>query len=119
MTQEAAIPDGAIPITHLEQLYAMRYDLDGNGKVDHAGELADTDAAGVAYAAAFPGVVSGNKYTGYELANNLDFSDDDHYLDKDTNKPKWTPNHQTTPTNAGWAPIGTVYRTFTGTFDGR
>ena len=111
VTQEAAIPDGAIPITHLEQLYAMRYDLDGNGKVDHAGNLADTDAAGVAYAAAFPGVVSGNKYTGYKLTKDLDFNQNASYSDHVSRKSGWT-------SGAGWNPIGTSSNRFTGTFNG-
>ena len=105
MTQGAALPaNSMIPITHLEQLNAIRYDLDGNGQVT---------ANANDYAEAFPGVVSGRTYTGYELANNLNFRESTHYL-KATNQQEWTPNDPVTPTNAGWAPIGT----FTGTFDG-
>ena len=110
VTQDAApIPAGMIPITHLEQLNAIRYDLNGDGKVS------ETDKN--AYAEAFPGVVSANAYTGYELANDLDFSEPTHYL-KATNQQEWTPNNETPPDNAGWVPIGTSSNRFTGTFDG-
>ena len=117
-------PMGLIPVTNLEQLNAIRYDLNGDGKVDDAGGLASIAAAETAYVSLFPRVAydvnDTDKYTGYKLENNLDFSKDDHYLDKDTNKSKWTPDHPTTPTNAGWVPIGTSYSTrFTGTFDGQ
>ena len=124
VTQRAATPAGRIPITHLEQLNAMRYDLNTNGAVDHKEGLVSDAAAEEAYAEAFPDVVydmdNTTKYTGYELANALDFSDDDHYLDKDTNKPKWTPNDDTPPTNVGWIPVGTlqVNSRFRGNFDG-
>ena len=67
------------------------------------GDLANANA----YAEAFPGVVSTRTYTGYELANDLDFSEPTHYLKATTTTNRWTPNHQTTPTNAGWVPIGT------------
>ena len=116
VTQAGAVPAGLIPITTLEQLNAMRYDLDGDGVVDDKGDLADEATATTAYKALFPGLVSTNAYTGYKLENNLDFDGGaDSYSDATTNKPKWTPDHLTTPTNAGWVPIGT----FTGTFDGQ
>ena len=114
VTQGPAIPDGPIPITHLEQLNAIRYDLNGDGVVDHAGDLANTTLAGEAYAAAFPGVVSANSYTGYELANDLDFSNINHYnaTTAATNQTKWT-------SGAGWVPIGLNHTApFTGMFDG-
>ena len=58
-----------INITTLEQLDAMRYDLDGDGVVDAA-----TNA--VAYDNAFgtPSCLRTSACTGYELMNNLDFA---------------------------------------------
>ena len=115
VTQGPAIPDGPIPITHLEQLYAIRYDRNGDGTVDNKGDLATTTLAGEAYAAAFPGVVSANAYTGYKLENNLNFSNTEDYLNETTaatNQPKWT-------SGVGWAPIGpNSTLPFTGMFDG-
>ena len=57
-------------VSVLEQLDAMRYDLDGDG-------AADDDAA--AYAAAFPGAAAGmgcpaTGCVGYELTRSLDFA---------------------------------------------
>ena len=96
--------DGLIDITTLAQLNAIRYDMDGNGDATHA-----------VYAAAFPnrdttssirmGCPSGT-CTGYELLNNLDFSE---------GPSNWT-------SGAGWLPIGAwgfdSRETYTGTFKG-
>ena len=96
--------DGLIDITTLAQLNAIRYDMDGNGDATHA-----------VYAAAFPnrdttsnvrmGCPSGI-CTGYELLNNLDFSE---------GPSSWT-------SGVGWLPIGTwriaSRETYTGTFKG-
>ena len=116
VTQVGAVPAGLIPITTLEQLNAMRYDRNADGKVDDAGGLANTTLAEEAYEEVFPNVVyeSGNitKYTGYELANDLNFAGGaDSYSDATTNKPKWT-------SGEGWLPIGTSPNFFTGMFDG-
>ena len=106
LVQEAApVPAGLIPIRTLEQLDAMRYDLNTDGK-------ADDDANSTAYATAFPKVVynmnNTSKYTGYQLTKNLDFKTDASYSDADAHKSGWT-------SGTGWSPIGT----FTGTFDGK
>ena len=53
--------DGLIEVSNLEQLNAIRYDLDGNGSADESSG-ADT------YAAAFPGTVCRDYCQGYELA---------------------------------------------------
>ena len=58
--------DGLIEIRYLEQLDAIRYDLNGDGK-------ADDDAGGAPYAAAFPGTVCDSDCNGYELTRSLDF----------------------------------------------
>ena len=112
VTQAGTVPEGLIPVSTLEQLNAIRYDLDGNGKVSGANEEA--------YAKVFPGVVSAITYTGYKLVNDLDFNEDASYIDPTTNKPKWTPNKTTNPTNSGWSPIGTgaSANSFNGVFDG-
>ena len=107
VTQEGRVKDGPIPINTLEQLNAMRLDLDGDGIAD------DSDDA-AAYAAVFPGLLSTNEYTGYELARNLDFQNDEHYSDHTTNKVRFGG----TSSAPGWTPIGTVTAAFTGTFDG-
>ena len=122
------VPPGLIPISTLEQLNAIRYDLNGNGKVDDKGGLENIAAAETAYAAVFPGVAydanDTDKYTGYKLMKDLDFTVDASYSNATTNKPKWTPNSMTTPTNEGWEPIGfysSIFdnASFTGDFDGQ
>ena len=101
---------GLIPISTLEPLSAMRYDLNGDGKVDHKGGLTNIAVAEMAYAAVFPRVAydanKTDKYIGYILANDLDFNDNASYNDATTKKPRWTPNSATNPTNSGWNPIG-------------
>ena len=104
--------DGLIEITKLEQLNAMRWDLNGNGDADSSGN-------NFTYAAAFPhpvanlGVGDGAlgcsdsqgaaaPCTGYELKADLDFDDDASYADSVSNKaagppaPAWGPS-ATTP----------------------
>ena len=97
VTQAGAEPK-LISVSTLEQLNAIRYDLDGNGQVSAA------DAT--AYTTAFAGLVSSNLYIGYKLTKNLDFTNDNSYSNT-SNKSGWTGG-------SGWNPIGT----FTGTFDG-
>ena len=100
------VPAGLIPINTLEQLNAMRLDLNTDGEAD------DSDDA-AAYAAVFPGLLSTNVYTGYELARNLDFQDNNSYSNI-ANKVNWEEGDGT-----GWTPIGLTSSTpFTGIFDG-
>ena len=101
------LPSGVIPITYLEQLHAMRYDADGDGKV--------TGIHAQAYADAFPAVVSTNKYTGYELAKDLDFNDNNSYSNPTINKPRWTKGDGS---SMGWNPVG-GNDLFMGVFNGR
>ena len=81
-TPGASVPDtdfdsndnNLIEITTLEQLNAMRYDLDGDGIP--SGPLDDT----IAYYAAFQTSRAGffcDACAGYELMNDLDFDDND------------------------------------------
>ena len=102
--------DGLIEIQFLEQLDAIRYDLDGDGK-------ADDDAGNALYAAAFPGTVCDSNCHGYELTRSLDFDDADSYASGAVGT-AWT-------TGEGWEPIqaGELWgivaeRLFGATFDG-
>ena len=114
VTQAAGTPAGLIPVGTLEQLNAIRYDLDTDGEVDDAANAAD-------YTKAFPDVVyettNTTKYTGYALSKSLDFDVDASYSDHATNKAGWT-------SSTGWEPIGywtsdSDNATFRGTFDGK
>ena len=103
--------DGLIEVTFLEQLDAIRYDLDGDGK-------ADDDSGIEAYAGAFPGTVCNDNCNGYELARPLDFAAADSYASGTVNV-EWT-------TGDGWVPIQAVENMalveenifFKATFDG-
>ena len=89
--------DKLIEISYLEQLFAIRYDLDGDGAVDKASD------AGL-YSQAFP--VSAGKSVcdsdceGYELAKSLNFRQTSSYQYGAIN-PTWTD----TATGEGWLPI--------------
>ena len=101
-----------IEVATLEQLNAVRWDLDGNGSASTGKETA--------YALAFPGAGSGMGCptagcAGYELAEDLDFDDDASYASPGDstsgNKKDWT-------TGSGWTPLGDSSTKFTATFDG-
>ncbi len=89
--------DGLIEVSNLEQLDAIRHDLDGDGKPDSSPD-AET------YAAAFPNAEAGEvcnaNCNGYELARSLDFDKADSYASGAVNT-GWT-------TGNGWEPIGTA-----------
>ena len=99
--------DGLIEIDYLEQLDAIRYDLDGNGG-------ADTESRADAYTAAFPvsagESVCNNDCNGYELARSLDFDDPASYSSGAVNA-KWT-------SGDGWLPIGNYPNSFEASFNG-
>ena len=97
--------DGLIEIEFLEQLAALRYDLDGNGIPEGTFKNA--------YAAAFPASADGvvcNDCRGYELARTLDFNDADSYASGAVNA-EWTAGE-------GWRAIGGGRRPFAATFNG-
>ena len=94
--------DGLIEVSNLEQLNAIRYDLDGDGR-------ADGESGADAYATTFPGTVCNRECNGYELARSLDFDDPASYASGAVNA-KWT-------SGAGWLPIG-VIEPFNAIFDG-
>ncbi len=98
--------DGLIEIEWLEQLDAVRWDLDGDG-------LADDGANAERYFAAFPDAAEymgcPDRCEGYELARDLDFKSAGGYASGAVNG-KWTGGN-------GWLPIG-VSDEFSATFDG-
>ncbi|MDE2688298.1 MAG: hypothetical protein OXI16_12495 [Chloroflexota bacterium] len=86
--------DGLIEIEWLEQLDAVRWDLDGDG-------LADDEADTERYFAAFPDVAMmgcAEGCQGYELARDLDFKSAGSYASGAVNS-RWTSGN-------GWLPIG-------------
>ncbi len=100
--------DGLIEIANLEQLDAIRWDLNGDGAPDDRANAA-------AYAAAFPSALGGmgcpdSGCTGYELTRNLGFGDAGSYASGAVN-PMWTQD-------SGWTPIGSPSNPFEGTLDG-
>ena len=123
-----------INITTLEQLDAIRHDLDGNGEPTSGGRSA--------YETAFS-LTSGANNTcssgcqGYELMNDLDFDDVDHVLvglqlsrwAKHAGDPTMhplasgisiggAPSFTGTAVPGGWVPIGDNSNQFTSTFEG-
>ena len=110
--------DGLIEIAYLEQLNAVRWDMDSDGEADEGpGGVYYTDE----YIAAFPNSVDymgcpSGKCHGYELTRNLDFNNSASYADKVVNK-AWISGN-------GWLPIGSTDesleddREFETTFDG-
>ena len=99
--------DGLIEVSNLEQLNAIRYDLDGDGR--------PTGAPGIEeYADAFPTAsdeaVCNRNCLGYELARSLDFDKAGSYASGAVNT-KWT-------TGSGWLPLGFEDNRFFAIFDG-
>lgn len=90
--------NGLIDIYTIEQLAAIRLDADGNGVADNTSSATD-------YATAFPNATSGT-YTGYELMNNLDFSDTSTDFDNEDLKTFYK--------NNGWTPIPSYNAKFEG-----
>ena len=107
VSQEGRLPNGPIPISNLEQLNAVRYDLNADGQADDMSNQA-------AYAAAFPRVIyASGRYSGYYLTRDLDFNEDASYSDANANKTTWT-------TGTGWEPIGRDRSNrYANVFDGR
>ena len=103
--------DRLIEISNLEQLDAVRYDLDGNGLPDTSDMRAD-------YRRAFPSPASGMGCSaggcdGYELTRNLDFNDPGSYASGLVDR-GWSKDED----DEGWLPIGTHFERFDSTFKG-
>ena len=92
--------NGLIEINSLEDLNAMRYQLDGTGYRD------SEDAPKIAIGC------PGNKCKGYELKENLDFNDAASYRDGNVNE-DWTMSNR-----GGWEPIGSFIKPFKAIFEG-
>ena len=97
--------DGLIEVEFLEQLDAIRHDLDGDGITEGAAE----DEYAAAYPVSVEEVVCNNCY-GYELARPLDFAAADSYASGAVST-DWT-------AGGGWRPIGGGRRPFAATFNG-
>ncbi len=91
--------DRLIEIYYLEDLDAVRYQLDGTGY--RPTPLAEAITAGC-------GLDNNEVCQGYELIRNLDFRDDNSYSST-ANKVIWQPNEGRS--NAGWRPIGSTNAT--------
>ena len=103
--------NGLIEIFNLDQLDAIRYDLDGNGEAD---DPSDADVYAEAFPDAVSGVVCPNRgCSGYELTRNLDFNDPDSYSSGSIDK-GWSRGES----GEGWHPIGSHFVRFNSTFDG-
>ena len=88
--------DGLIEIYYLEDLDAVRYQLDGSG-------YKTTDSAMVEAITAGCDEDGSMVCRGYELIRDLDFGDNDSYSSI-ANKVMWQPNDD--ESNAGWVSIG-------------
>ena len=106
-----------IDITSLEQLDAIRYDLDGDGTPS------GNTTKKAAYRAAF-GLTGTNNNTctgdceGYELTTDLDFEDDNSYADGSKDLDWIDPDNGGTASTSGWAPIGDTSNPFEVIFEG-
>ena len=97
VAQAQGDPD-LIDVTSLEQLNAIRYDLNGDG-------IADDPANATAYETAFPSLPL-HRHEGYELTTNLDFEDAASYAASDRNDAWVDPTNGGTTDTEGWEPIG-------------
>lgn len=95
--------DGLIEVSNLEQLNAIRYDLDGDGQSDNE-----------TYANAFPldrgGEICETGCLGYELTRSLNFRSSPSYASGSVNN-LWTKG-------SGWLPIGIRENLFNATLEG-
>ena len=103
--------DRLIEISNLEQLDAVRYDLNGDG-------ISDLMPGREAFSHAFPSPLPefgcpGAGCAGYELTRELDFNDLDSYASELVNG-GWSKEEG----GEGWLPIGTYSNEFGATFEG-
>ena len=90
--------DGLIELCYLEDVNAIRHQLDGSGYRSTASATLLTTGCG------------NNKCNGYELVRDLDFNEDDSYRATE-NKDTWT-------TGRGWPVIGDIDDGLTGILEG-
>ena len=102
LAQRPPPEDAFIEVSTLEQLDAIRYDLDGNGIVSATNQAA--------YSAAFSDPLPVGTIRGYQLINDLDFELASSYASGTINT-TWT-------TGSGWESIGDFSSSFTATFEG-
>ena len=95
--------DGLIDVHYLEDLDAIRYQLDGSGYGLAAVESKITSGCPTSTCA------------GYELLRDLDFTTTRSYVDVMSNRDNWTVDD---PTDTGWLPIATTATPFTSLFNG-
>ena len=90
--------DGLIEIRHLEDLDAVRHQLDGSGS------RASADADLITRGCPITGCI------GYELTRNLNFTVAGSYRNADANMSRWTVSeNEFVSTDDGWQPIGGVF----------
>lgn len=94
--------DGLIDVYNINQLAAILYDLNGDGKSDA------TDDEGN-YLNAYPNAVDG-QFEGYELMSDLNFLNEEDYADASV--------MNTLTTNLGWVPLGNSSSNFDAIFEG-
>ena len=119
--QEREDPSGInlINVETIEQLDAIRYDLDGNGAP------LGTSIERTTYETAFglsPGetISCPSGCNGYELTMDLDFEDPNSYASATRNNSWINPNNGGTSGTSGWSPIGTDFTSsFSAVFEGR
>ena len=90
--------NGLIEINYLEDLHAMRYQLDGSGY------RANSAASKITTGCPTLGC------NGYELIRDLDFKEDDSYRDAAAHRHAWT-------SNRGWLPVGSETYPFVAIFN--
>ncbi len=103
--------DGLIEISNLDQLDAVRHDLNGDGTPDLSTAEAD-------YLRAFPGATSrlgcpADGCEGYELTRGLDFNDPGSYASGAVDR-GWSEGEG----GVGWLPIGTHFERYMSNLDG-
>ena len=89
--------DGLIEICYLEDLNAIRYQLNGSGY------KTNTTATKITNGCAEGGAAD---CIGYELMRDLDFAANDSYVNPASNRAAWTVGDFNNASDAGWDPIG-------------
>ena len=114
--------DGLIDVTNLEQLDAIRFDLNGDGMIDESVSMSDSISYEMAFSIGRRGVVScTDGCRGYGLMTSLDFEDADG-SGPGTDKSRWAEGANLDGVSGaiieGWLPVGDNSSPFTGTFAG-